>query len=456
LESRRFSAADNNSEGFPNAFDQCSKTCSDTYSCSPEEIELFKPATPTIIANGGICLNNTSNTSLVSSQIADATVTAEMTTFLTNTFQNEVSKEIAQVNSGLNFNQENNSRERTTSTQKVKNTISQAISASAANVSIQSNNLEQIIEVNNVGEIIASSGDQSCDILRDESGLPLAQCLTTPSNPSPEFGSCAGKAFVLTNDSTTQITNLQESKSTVDAILNSSVLNDIASKYSFKLKQANEGLDPADILAGLLGMLLIPAIIGMLIVGMVMYFTKSTLKKVLTSKYLWSLIILVALGYIGVSLYYHFVKDVPIDKAFTFQWGEEENQEEGPPPPDEDTNEPKPDELKCPITNIAGCSECSVFLRYEPDENGESTVPTGEDAVTACSDATTDLETDPNLTRSEQCQQLSDRNITIPNCEDPNCRSKNTTVGTLRFACFDPVPTAAPTSAPTSEPTPSP
>ena len=447
-------------EGFTDAFEQCSKTCSDIYSCSPEEIELFKPSTPTIIANGGICLNNTSNTSLVSSQIADTTVTAEMTTFLSNTFQNEVSKEIAQINSGLNFNQQNNSRERTTSTQKVKNILSQSISATAENINIQSTNTEQIIEVNNVGEIIASSGNQSCDILRDENGLPTAQCIATPTNPSQGFGPCGNAAFILNNDSTTQITSLQESKSTVDALLNSSVLNDISSKYSFKLTQANQGLDPLAWLSALLGMLLVPGVVVLLIVGMVVYFKFSTIKEIATNisknpeKFALAIFCIIVLGYGCVSLYYYVGRGVPADKAFSFQWNTEEENQEGPPPPEDDPGEPKPGELECPITNLAGCSECSIFIRYEPDENGESTVPTGQDAVNTCFVAIDGLETDPNLTRSEQCQQITDRNLTIPNCEDPNCRLRNTTVGTIRLSCTDPVPTAAPTAAPTSAPSP--
>ena len=351
------------SEEYNKALVECEIYCDNAFACTEAELELYKPQDPSFTALGTVRLENIAETTLSSDQSAKADVTAEMTTFISNTFQNEVLKEITQKNKGINFNQENSSVERTTATQKVKNIISQTITDESKNTNVQNvDNKQEIKFTLNRGSFLAvpyvedGELDEECDNIITEA-KNTGKDVTENTKCYRSTGS--KDALVLSNQSFTDITNEQEATSTVDALMNSSVFNDLSNKYTFKLKQTNEGLD----LVGLLTSLFMFIIIGALVIGGI---TIAILGKLLR----YFLYIMLALTIIGGIACIIVGARGGFDHAFTPKMEPDQDPSgivtEAPQPPNPD--EPLEGEKTCTVADSAGCV-CNIYVTSDSTES---------------------------------------------------------------------------------------
>lgn len=234
--------------------DSCSSVC-EKMKCSQELVEALKPEQPSIVGMDIVITNDASNT-MSQSQIAEADVSAQLLSKITNQFQNEITKTISQENSGINFGQFNNSQERTDITQKTVSTVQQSLANSSKNTSVQTNNTKQTIKFINYGQISSTSTCDGNTNTIEQNGVKLP-CL----EPGP-----SGK-IVITNKSVNNISNQQQAKSVVNALMDSSILNDMKNTYKYTLTQKNAGLD----LTAFLMALIIPIIV-ILLIGAAMVF----------------------------------------------------------------------------------------------------------------------------------------------------------------------------------------
>lgn len=424
-----------NEQGYQDAFAKCANTCKITYSCTPEEIKLFTPPSPTLVAIGGMCLSNSSNSSFISDQTTEATTTATMVSYISNDFQSTISKTISQTNKGINFGQENNSMERSSVTQKIKNTITQAINTQSKNYTSQISNNQQIIEFKNTGTTVVTGGDRDCKVVLSEN--PNVNCVQSKETPDPSQPSeCGNASFVISNKAVNELNSTQKASSIVDALMNSSVLNTLSSKYDYKLSQKNEN-DILGALAALLGLI----ILGAIIVGVALQKTIQTVMK-------WAviaLIVVIVLYFIATLIYFgsQHVPYVPdaismgIKKTPVYDKNPSGSTETTAPTssPTNDPNNPGPDEIKCEIGNFAGCS-CNVFIKTQDKS---------ETNKQKLCDFTKYLETNKNDSLDTQCNTLLNRNITwgelsgdafAKTCKSGSCPNRNfVSTGNVRAVC---------------------
>ena len=374
----------------------CRADCKSLYSCTPEELEAFKPAQATLeVIGGNICLQNKASSTFVSNQVAEATTVAILQSAITNQFQNDITKTITQTNKGINFNQENNSQERTSITQKVRNTISQAISSASSNQTVQGDETKQVINFTiPSGKVTVTAG-------------------VCPPSEDPRKGQClkaemSGCGLLLTNDSVSKLDSTQTSRSVVDALLNSNILNDMSNIYDFTATQKNEN----DLLAGLAallgslaGLILVFAFIGFV---MIWFFGKQVLDVVKAFK-IPIIVVSVLAGLIWVIVAIVFgVQGSSIGDAVAWKQTttttntNPSGQPPGPLP--SDPSQPGKNEIECKIGNMAGCN-CSIFLTNEAAEQ-----LTEEQKKQTCAPIISKLKTTSTSSIEEQC----DRIINIP------------------------------------------
>ena len=361
-----------------NCIDNCNKLA-----CSAEKIKLLTPPAPNLIVKGNICLQNKSTSTFNSTQFAEATTTAKLNSAITNQFQNDITKTITQLNKGMNFKQENNSQERTSITQKVRNTISQAISASAQNNLVQSDETRQIntFSLNRGTVTITSSGCTSDDSLND-------QCINVESSP--------GCGLLLTNESISNLSSTQTAKSVVDALLDSNILNDMKNKYTFTASQTNEN----DILGGLFQLLMgyiglivvfaIIALVGAAILAKTSLNFFNSFLDILKNKWFWVAFIIGTILGVGVYL----AVEQPWVKPTTTTNPNPSGQAPSPPPLD--PSKPGPSEIECVVNNMAGC-KCSIFLQKVE----------GKTTDELCAPIISQLKTSSTSSIEEQCKSLN-------------------------------------------------
>ena len=407
-----------------NCIDNCNKLA-----CSAEKIKLLTPPAPNLIVKGNICLQNKSMSTFNSTQFAEATTNAKLNSRIVSQFQNDITKTITQTNKGINFNQENNSQERTSITQKVRNTISQALSASAKNNLVQSDEIRQIntFKINRGTVTITSSGCTSDDPLND-------QCIDVESSP--------GCGLLLTNESISNLSSNQTAKSVVDALLDSNILNDLKNTYKFTATQTNEN----DLLGGLLALLgayigLI-LVIGLIAIGMVYVLGKTAL-EVIKIPWFWVVLGILTLAGIGVAIY--FAVRPPTTTTNPNPSGQP------PSPPPLDPSKPGPSEIECVVNNMAGC-KCSIFLQKVE----------GKTTDELCAPMIQPLKTISTSSIEEQCKSLNIQWGNPPSTFEMDyciitqgraCSSRTySSQSGIRAYCTS--PTAEPTSsAPTTAPT---
>jgi hypothetical protein len=420
-----------------NCIDNCKKLA-----CSAEKIKLLTPAPPFLNVEGKICLQNTAKSTFNSTQFAEATTRATLTSQISSQFQNDITKTISQTNKGINFNQENNSQERTSITQKVRNTISQALSASSKNNVIQSDKTKQINNfILNRGTVTVTSG--GCK----SAGDPLNdQCVNVKTSP--------GCGLLLTNESISELNSTQTARSVVDALLDSNILNDLKNEYDFTATQTNEN----DLLGGLfnllMGYVVLIAVFGLIAIGMVYVLGKTALEVVKTP-WFWVAFVILVLAGLGIWL----GVDQPWVKTTTITISNPSGQPPSPLPSDP-SSQPGKNEIKCEIGNTAGCN-CSIFVT-----KGEADKLTEVQKKEICSTIIGDLQTNPTSTIDAQCSEIKDvqwggTKFTSEFCGDTigkYCSLRNyTSLEGIRAYCTSPdgstLPaptTAAPTKAPTS------
>ena len=375
-----------------NCIDNCNKLA-----CSAEKIKLLTPAPPYLNVEGNICLQNTAKSTFNSTQFAEATTKAILTSAITSQFQNDITKTISQTNKGINFNQENNSQERTSITQKVRNTISQALSASSKNNVIQSDKTKQINNfILNRGTVTVTSG--GCK----SAGDPLNdQCVNVKTSP--------GCGLLLTNESISELNSTQTAKSVVDALLNSNILNDLKNEYDFKATQTNEndllgGL--AALLGSLAGLILVFAFIGFV---MIWFFGKQVLDVLKAFK-----IFIIVVGVLGLLIWGSVaivfgVQGSSIGDAVRWKQtttttiSNPSGQPSNPLPPE--PSKPGKNEIECKIGNMAGC-DCSMFVTKQAADK-----LTEEQKKEICVPYITNLQTNPTSTIPGQCGVIFDKKV---------------------------------------------
>jgi hypothetical protein len=372
----------------------CAADCKSLYSCTPEELEAFKPVQAELnVIGGSICLKNKASSTFVSKQVAEATTLAILESAITNQFQNDITKKITQTNKGINFNQQNNSQERTSITQKVRNTISQAISSASSNQTVQGDATKQVINFTIPSGKVTISKD--CG---KESG-----CIT--SIPNPILGEfCPGGGLVISNDAISDMDSTQTSRSVVDALLNSGILNDLKNKYSFTAEQKNEN----DLLGGLIGLLwsfagliLVFAFIG---VVMIWRFGKTVL-EVLKAFMIPMIVVAVLAALIwGIVAGVFAAQGSSIGDAVAWKQTTTttiSNPSGQPPSPlPSDPSQPGKNEIECKIGNTAGCN-CSIFVTEEEGKTEEQ----------MCSTIIGNLRTNLTSTISEQCNSIIKKKV---------------------------------------------
>ncbi len=381
----------------------CGEKCN-LLRCTPEESALFQPVQASVIVeNGNICLNNKASATFVSTQVAEVNTNAKLENKITNQFQSDISKIISQTNKGINFGQENNSQERTSITQKVRNTVSQSISSSAQNQTIQGNETKQVINFNVPSgrvEIRNSCEGRGKDCVESKPDLPGS--------------SCPGGGLILSNEAVSEMNSNQTASSIVDALLNSNILNDLVSKYSFTATQKNDN----DILGALLALLgsyfifiiLFIAVTGWLAIKVgekIVDLLKRTMKWILLATVILIIIWIIVAGII----YGTRNKDDPnysFSDAMLFKASNYINQNPSgnpPGPKPSDPSKPQAGEFECTVPNVAG-SKCSVFIASSSEEGQNEQ---------RCRDIVNKLQTDQTATISEQCDTLINRNISWSN-----------------------------------------
>lgn len=364
----------------------CAADCKSLYSCTPEELEAFKPVQAELnVIGGSICLQNKASSTFVSKQVAEATTKAILESAITNQFQNDITKTITQKNKGINFNQENNSQERTSITQKVRNTISQAISSASSNQTVQGDATKQVINFTVASGKVTISKD--CG---KESG-----CIT--SNPTIPGQFCPGGGLVISNDAISDMNSTQTSRSVVDALLNSGILNDLSNKYSFTAEQTNDN----DILGGLFALLMgyivlivVVAIIALVTAGFLAKTSLSFLNSLLdVLKKIWipTLVVAVLAG-AGVGIYFAVRPTTTTTNT---------NPSGQPPRPlPSDPSQPGNNEIECKIGNTVGCN-CSIFVTEEAADK-----LTENQKKEICAPFISNLQTNLTSTISEQCSEI--------------------------------------------------
>lgn len=431
----------------PNCQDICTG-----FLCTTEMAKIMEPPQPLLDVEGSLCLRNESNTTLSSNQIAEATTTAILTSVVSNQFQNEISKIISQTNSGINFGQENNSQERTSITQKVRTTVRQAIDASSKNMATK--NLENV----QVIDFLVESGTVR---IRSSCRNGDKDCVSALKDSTPSNG-CPGGGLILTNSAINKLNDSQTAKSVVDATINSNILNDIRSKYSFSLTQKNEN----DLLGALLGLLAtyFIFILGLLGLGaFIAYKFTGKILNMFTGKNLFFMVVasvIMVIFWVIIALIFWGLRrlDDPsygFDKAMLFSASTYTNTNpsgQAPQPPPADPNKPGPNEVECKIMNMADC-QCSVFVQKVYGETDEK----------ICEPIIGQLST-PHTSISDQCGQLVQRNIlwgnnkfTVDYCaittnpSQQKCSLRSYTDSQTRAICKSPA--SAPVSTPTASPT---
>ena len=427
-----------NADGFADAFAKCSKACDTSIGCTNFEVETYKPEQGTLIVNGGMCLENVSGTTFVSEQIAESNVTAQMITFLSNDLQSEITKTITQANEGINFGQENNSQERTSITQKIKTEISQAIAANAHNSSLQGSDIEQDIEQIIYGTVIVAGNDQQCETEKTQSGHVNTTCVMAegPQSGDQNTNCVGGNAFAMSNSSVDSFSTKQESRSIIDAIMNSTVLNTIKSDYDFTLTQTNKN--------DLLGFLWL-IIIGIIIIGAILSYALTKSIDVLKILAIVAGVLVVIVGIVFIVMWAvdaeSFNKMIGIEKVSDQNPSGSVTQEV-----ESDVNSDKPSnfEVECPIDNMANCN-CSYFIKQDIDLCTISAADRDQLTNLTCKDLNV-FETTVGAPLDQQCQQLVNRRVrwgdvhgpvTMDLCTELACVQRNFVDpgGTGRMVC---------------------
>lgn len=367
----------------------CIKDCN-LFKCTQQELIEFKPVTPVVDVKGNIVLSNDMDNSVVINQLAESQVTAQMKTDLTNKATSEVFKEISQKNKGLNINQENSSDERTNITQMIKNAVSQAISGRADNFNRTEVNGVQTIEFINNG-VIKSDGD-----------------------------------LILSNKSINDINNSQTATSVVNAVMDTVIKNDLTSKYTFKLSQTNEGIDPFAIL-GMILMIIVAVVAGFILItatgGMQIAKTLiigiSVLGGIALVGFIVYIIVAVSNGKQPLN---PFSNNPDQDPAGT--------KDQEPPTPESNPNFAKTDENKCETIDTAGC-KCTFFIKN---------IGSSDDINETCANLKSDLETS-GKSKEDGCKILVDKKILWNNttltsefCNN-SCPNRNFVNDNIRVYC---------------------
>jgi hypothetical protein len=215
--------------------DNCSENADKAFPfCTPQE-SVSQMAT----INCNINITQVNNQSAATSQAADSQIDAQLSSLITNKFQSEIDKKINQTNKDLNFMQFNSSKERTSLSQSVKNSISNSITAISKNVSSVVEGNKQTIKFTNVG-VINCSG---CGEKRDDSSVKTSDLMPQTTWPTDNSdGACSIK--IDQKNRQTAVTE-QKAATALSSIFNSDVLNDISSKYKLAVEQKNAGVNPA-------------------------------------------------------------------------------------------------------------------------------------------------------------------------------------------------------------------
>lgn len=236
----------------------CFRSCATNYACPPD-VQAQEPIPPTIECEGGLCIGNEADVKLTSEQLADSSIKAEMTSDISNDFQSEVLKSISQINEHLNIQQFNSSLEMTEISQSIKNSVFNSIQSQSQNVSQQEGNVLQVINFRNDGVIRGSSSTcpveqpdySECNSIADTNDRQACQKRVNDEFYANLDSGCAqfsnqggvGCGCSFTNNTSLEITNNQQAKSVVDSVFDSSILNNLSSKYTLKLEQRNTGID---------------------------------------------------------------------------------------------------------------------------------------------------------------------------------------------------------------------
>lgn len=284
---------------------ECLKQCDISWKC-PDEIVGKPPIMATMVCEGGLCLENNASVTLKLDQFSDSYVDAEMTTEITNEFLSEINKTITQKNDGLNFQQFNTSDELTEVLQSVKNSIGQAIKSQSENVSYSGTDVTQTINFKNKGYVkVSTNGCSQPNMDCVIQGTNCGDCGEKPTDSSSleEWNRCVSKyveglaadisknkdcakgygtscACTFTNNSLLDYDLKQKAQSTVEAVMNNTVMNKLTDKYSLTVDQTNTGLS-----FPWWGILIIVIIIGIVIVASA-YFGSKLLD--------WKLVLVVA------------------------------------------------------------------------------------------------------------------------------------------------------------------
>lgn len=211
--------------------------------CTAAESSAMRPT----IKGCDIRTNQNAAQSLQATQIASAHVDAEMTANVMNSFESVIDKTISQVNLDLNFQQFNSSEDRTNISQKIRNEISNAIESSATNKTFFNADGTQETEFVNLGFInccgnVCDPEQTTCSLVAnmDPDGNLV-------ENPTGSPGTCGEISINQEMMQNLQIN--QTSKSVIESIFNSEVVNDLFSKFTFKLDQVNKGVNLLELLA---------------------------------------------------------------------------------------------------------------------------------------------------------------------------------------------------------------
>jgi hypothetical protein len=233
---------------------ECLTDCAKNNKCDVLEERYYDGV---IDCGGTFCASNTANVSLGSEQLADSNIKSEMTANITNDFQSEVMKTITQANEGLNFSQFNTSDEFTQIIQSIKNQVTNNISSSATNELDQEANTNQSITIKVFGKLFGNNNCPTtgiaqyteCDKIEDQ--IARQECQEAVKNswenntytndtcvPPDNTGGCG----CLINNSTVQeLSNKQEAKAVIDSIFDTTILNELSSKYTLTVDQLNKG-----------------------------------------------------------------------------------------------------------------------------------------------------------------------------------------------------------------------
>jgi len=220
----------------------------------PECSEIVLKATNNGIINCNVNIQQNSNNTSTLDQVAATNTDTQMMSKLMNNFQSTIDKAINQKNKDFSFNQHNTSKERTSMTQSVRNSMKQAVSASASNLSTTYQNTEQNINFQNYGVI--NCGDCGTEIPPNE---PENNTFFRTIEGSGNVGNSCG-TLNISQDSFQKADISQTATSILKAVMDNDVINDLTSDYKFAATQSNEGIDPASLIFLLLLLLMLPLI----------------------------------------------------------------------------------------------------------------------------------------------------------------------------------------------------